>query len=85
MEASGALFYYTDFILVRWDMISSADFQRIAAAGTAAGRPLYAVLFPFEIEETEWSAFQKHLAGHWTQIGTVRSVSIWRYDSPPAP
>ncbi len=85
MEASGALFYYTDFTLVRWDMISSADFQRIAAAGTAAGRPLYAVLFPFEIEETEWSAFQKHLAGHWTQIGTVRSVSIWRYDSPPAP
>ena len=85
MEASGALFYYTDFTLVRWDMISPADFQRIAAAGTAAGRPLYAVLFPFEVEEAEWGAFQKHLAGHWTQIGAVRSVGIWRYDSPPAP
>jgi hypothetical protein len=85
MQASGALLYYTDYTILRWDMISSADFKRIAAACTAAGRPLYAVLFPFEIEEAEWSAFQKHLAGHWTQIGTVRYVSIWRYDSPPAP
>jgi hypothetical protein len=82
MQISGALFYYTDYTLVRWDMISPADFQRIAAACTAAGRPIYAVLFPFEIEDADQKAFQKHLTGHWTQIGAVRFVSIWRYDSP---
>jgi hypothetical protein len=82
MQTSGALFYYTDYPLVRWDMISPADFQRIAAACTAAGRPIYAALFPFEIEDADQSAFQKHLNGHWTQIGAVRYVSIWRYDSP---
>jgi hypothetical protein len=85
MQASGALFYYTDYPLVRWDMMSPAEFQRIAAVCALAGRPLYACLYPFEIDDAEWSAFPKHLAGHWTQIGTVRHVSIWRYDSPAEP
>jgi len=80
MEASGALFYYTDFTLVRWDMITPADFPRIAAACAVTGRPLYAALFP-----EEKIAFAGRLPGHWTQVGAVRHVSIWRYDSPAAP
>ena len=81
MQTSGALLYYTKFTFIRWDMMSPAEYQRIAAACAVAGRPLYACLFPFEIEDAEWSAFQKHLTGHWTQIGGVRDVSIWRLDS----
>lgn len=84
MQTSGALLYYTNFAFIRWDMISPADFQRIAADCTVAGRPLYAALYPFEIEDKEWAAFEKHLTGCWTQIGAVRHVSIWRYDSPLA-
>jgi hypothetical protein len=80
METTGALFYYTDFTLVRWDMITPADFQRIAGACVVAGRPIYAVLYPYEIDE--WHAFRDHIPGPWTQVGTVRQVSIWRYDPP---
>jgi hypothetical protein len=83
MQASGALFYYTDYPLVRWDFIAPADFQRIARACAAAGRPFYAVLYPFEIED--WKAFEQHLTGHWSQVGAVRHVSIWRLDSFDAP
>ena len=83
MQPSGAVFYYTDYTFVRWDMIAPADFQRIARACSAAGRPVYAVLYPFEIED--WKAFEQHLTGHWSQVGAVRHVSIWRLDSLDAP
>ncbi len=85
MQTSGALLYYTKFTFIRWDMMSPAEYQRIAAACTAAGRPVYAALFPFEIEDPAWGAFPQHLTGHWTQIGAVREVTIWRFDAPPAP
>ncbi len=80
MQTSGTLLYYTKFPLVRWDMISTADFQRIAAACAAHGRPLYAVLFPFEISDPAWQAFHRHLTGHWREVGAVRQVTIWRRD-----
>jgi hypothetical protein len=82
MQTSGAIFYYTRFTLFRWDRISSAEFERIAAACAAAGRPVYASLYPFEIEEQ--GAFREHLTGHWSQIGKVRASSIWRYDEREA-
>ena len=82
MQSSGALFYYTKFTVFRWDAISSAEFERIAAACSAEGRPLYALLFPFEIEDQ--GAFRNHLTGHWTRIAKIRDTSIWRYDSPGA-
>jgi hypothetical protein len=85
MQTSGALLYYTKFTFIRWDMMSPAEYQRIAAACAATGRPVYAALFPFEIEDPAWGAFRQHLTGHWTQIGAVREVTIWRFDAPPAP
>ncbi|MDD2764781.1 MAG: hypothetical protein PHE83_12495 [Opitutaceae bacterium] len=85
MQTTGALLYYTKFTFFRWDMMPPESFQRIAAACAAAGRPIYATLYPFEIEEKEWAAFEKHLTGRWTRIGAVRHVSIWRYDPSTAP
>ena len=84
MQVSGTLLYYTPYTFVRWDMMSAGEFQRIAAACAADGRPVYAVLFPFEVEDPAWDAFGKHLPGHWTRIGSVRYVGIWRLDSAPA-
>ncbi len=81
MQTSGAMLYYTPFTFFRWDMIAPADFARIAQSCAAAGRPVYATLYPYEIEEKGWAAFDKHLTGHWTQVGAVRQVSIWRLDS----
>jgi hypothetical protein len=82
MQTSGALLFYTDLTLVRWDQISPADFQRIAAACGQAGRPLFAVLFPFEIDE--WHVFEKYAPGPWVQIHAVRHVTIWRHDAAAA-
>jgi hypothetical protein len=82
MQTSGALFYYTKFTVVRWDAISSTEFERIAAACAAAGRPIYASLYPFEIKDQD--AFSKHLPGHWTRMASVHDTTIWRHDSPGA-
>jgi hypothetical protein len=78
MQTSGALLYYTDFTLVRWDQFSGEEFTQVERACEAAHRPLYAVLFPFEIEQEH--VFEKHLPGPWTKLGNVRHVTFWRRD-----
>jgi hypothetical protein len=80
MQTSGALFYYTKFTVFRWDTISPSEFAQLAAACAAAGRPVYALLYSFEIGEQ--GAFRKHLTGHWTRVASVRDTSIWHYDAP---
>lgn len=81
MQTSGALLYYTEYTFFRWDSLAPGGFQQMAATCAAAGRPLYAVLYPFEIDDM--GAFRFHLTGHWTQVGSVRHVTIWRYDPSP--
>jgi hypothetical protein len=76
MQASGALRYYTDFTLIRYDLHGEHILPKVAAAASAAGRPIYAVLFPFETTE----ALVTENPGHWTQIGAMRHVSFWRFD-----
>lgn len=82
MQTSGSIFYYTKFTVVRWDTISRVEFERIAAACAAAGRPVYACLYSFEISQQ--GAFLKHLTGHWTKIASVHDTSFWLRDSPGA-
>jgi hypothetical protein len=52
------------------------------AALDARRQPLYAVLFPFEVEERR--ALTRHVPGEWTLVGTVRQVTIWRFDGSGA-
>jgi hypothetical protein len=78
-QTSGALFYYTKFPLIRWDALSSAQFEQIAAACAEAGRPVYASLYRYEIEEE--GAFRQHLTDHWARIAKIHDAGIWRYDS----
>jgi hypothetical protein len=73
-QASGALFYFTRFTLLRYEEMSPPVSQRIATSLQAAGRPLYAVLFPFEVEKL------KGLPGKWDRIASVDDVSVWRCD-----
>jgi hypothetical protein len=77
MQTSGALHYYTDFTLVRWDQLPPKDVAAVYHALGAAKRPLFAVLFPFE----EKDALEKRLPGPWTKIGAVRHVTIWRCEA----
>jgi 4-amino-4-deoxy-L-arabinose transferase-like glycosyltransferase len=84
MQNSGALFYYTDFVFVRWDALDPTSFAKVAAALKASGRPLYAALFPFEIDDQH--AFRDHMPqGTWAKIGSVREVTIWRWSPDGAP
>jgi hypothetical protein len=76
MQTSGAFYYYSHFTFFRYDQIAVPDFRAIATAAAAAGRPIYAVLFPFETK----IALEKKLPGRWTQVGAARQITFWRLD-----
>lgn len=83
-QMTGALLYYTDFTFVRCDQFypGTALFEKVEQACSIAGRPLYAMLFPFEI--TEKKSLEANIPGSWTKIGTVRQVTIWRREETKA-
>ncbi len=78
MEVSGAMFYYTPVTFVRWDQIEAGDFGRIASAARSAGRPIYAVLFPFETGV----ALNERMPGRWAKVGSVDDVTVWLWNGP---
>ncbi len=77
-QASGALFYFSHFTLLRYEEMNPSVSMRVGAAAQAQHRPLYAVLFPFEAE------ILKKLPGKWERVVSVDDVSIWRCDWPGA-
>ena len=83
MQTSGALLHYTEFPLLRYDFAGGpAELARIDRACAAAGRPIYAALFGFELE----TALVQRLPGRWTQVGATRDVTYWRRDgAEPTP
>jgi hypothetical protein len=81
MQASGALFYYTDYTIVRWDSVEGPDAAAVDARIRQSGRPYYAVLFPFELED----ALLQRFPGTWTPVGKVDDVTIWRREPGPTP
>jgi hypothetical protein len=74
-QVSGSLFYYTDRPIVRWDLCRTSELRALESHALAAGRPLYAVLFPFELEDQR--AFDR-IPGYWRRIGRVRDVTVWQ-------
>ena len=73
-QFSGALFYYTNLTLLRADQMDPPTAERVRAAARSAGTPLYAVLFPFELDTL------KDVPGPWVVVGSVDDVTIWRCD-----
>jgi hypothetical protein len=78
MQESGAIFYYTEHPIVRWDCISADNFTAIESACAHARRRIYMVLFPFEEEE----AVKRFRGATWKRMGTVRFVSVWELSAP---
>jgi hypothetical protein len=70
-QASGALFYFTPFTLLRYEDIDASVSRRVAATLPAENRHLYAALFPFEVDAL------KKLPGKWERVVSVDDVSIW--------
>jgi hypothetical protein len=76
MQSSGALFFYTDLSILRYEQFPRKAAALASASFAASGRPMYAVLHDFEIPlvlEGGWGE-------HWTRIATLRHVSVWRLD-----
>ena len=71
---SGAVFFYTDFSVLRWDALTPSEFKRYAAWAARAGVALGAVLFDGEEE----SALRQSCPGEWERVATVGNVGIWR-------
>jgi len=74
MQVSGALFYYTEFPVLDWQT-GSGSLRRLESHLLAANRPLYAVFFPYEVEDRK--ALDR-IPGRWVLAGKVRDVTVWR-------
>ena len=73
-QSSGALYYFTDFTLLRHDQMSPSVSERVRTCVQSSKRGLYAVLWPGEIEVLG------KLPGTWTQVGRIDDVTVWRCD-----
>ena len=71
MAASGALEYYTDLSIARWDWLDPARFKDLRDRTSARRVRLCALLFPFEEER-----LSEHAPGNWRRLGTLRGVSL---------
>jgi hypothetical protein len=76
MQETGALYYYTGFTFIRWDALTKENVAKIEPLIRTSGRPLYAVLFPYEV--TKEDVLGSVMPGHWTQVATVADVTVWR-------
>ena len=74
MQTSGAVYYDTDFTILRWDQIDRGSLATVLAPLRSTRRPLYAALYPFEVEP----ALKERFPGRWTQVGKVGFSTIWR-------
>ncbi len=80
MQTSGALFYYTDFPIVRWDQLDPTSSRQVVAAAAAAHLRIYAPLYGFETDE----ALKSRMPGLWKIVGQVKDVTIWQRTGEPA-
>ncbi len=77
---SGAIYFYTDFSVLRWDQIEAPKFGEYARRALAAGRTVGAVIFDVE----DVSALQERCPGTWEKIATVKNAAVWRLVTPAA-
>lgn len=75
---SGALYFYTSFSVLRWELVNKSEFEAYRALATRAGRAIFALLY--DIEERE--ALQDRCPGNWTRLEKTQNVSLWRLESP---
>ena len=73
-QASGALFCYTHFPILRWDIVNAEVMRKIEPRLNEAGSPLYAAMFPYE----EKPALEENMPGKWEQLANIKGVTLWR-------
>jgi hypothetical protein len=76
MQMSGALKFYTQRLVIRWDEVKPDQWRPLKEHAAERGYQWYALLQPHEVEEA-----QRRLPGKWVQIGRLRHISLWRIES----
>lgn len=74
MNFSGAIYYYTDFAVLRWDQVEAAEFRRYAALAAKAGRTVAALEFRWE----EPKALRERCPGNWVRVAEVGNAVLWK-------
>jgi hypothetical protein len=75
MEMSGALKFYTERPILRWDCIYPPEWTVVKNHAAEKGYRWYALLLPLEIENA-----QKRLGGKWVKLGMLDQVSLWQIE-----
>jgi 4-amino-4-deoxy-L-arabinose transferase-like glycosyltransferase len=75
MHMSGALRFYTERPIVRWDWLDPERWSVVKKHAAERGYQWYALLWPFEVEEA-----QKRLGGKWTKLGMLDQISLWQVE-----
>jgi hypothetical protein len=78
-QASGSLYAYSAFPVVRWDALNPELTASITAHLQSLERPLYAALFPYEQKD----ALEKHMPGSWEQVADIKGVIVWKQVRAP--
>jgi hypothetical protein len=73
MQMSGALVYYTDRAIVRWDRTTPEGFDELRRRARERGTSFWALLWPFEVAE-----FAARLPGDWAPAGRWGGVILYR-------
>ncbi len=79
-DYSGAVYYYTDFPVLRWEMIEPAEFSRLSVLAAHAGRAVISINFKWQDDDR-----LKHCPGNWISVGAVKNATLWRLVPPTAP
>ncbi|HYE73147.1 MAG TPA: hypothetical protein VEF04_07450, partial [Blastocatellia bacterium] len=75
MEMSGALKYYSNRSVLRWDFVQPDQWQTLTARAAEKGYRWYALLMPHEIADA-----QKRVAGKWSKVGNYQQISLWQIE-----
>lgn len=76
MQTSGAVFYYLDNPIVRWDALTPEQWTEVVAPRLQVDRRILAVLFPFENHQ---GILVTHVPGNWELIEEIKLVSIYEW------
>jgi hypothetical protein len=76
MQVSGALLYFSDYPLLRYDALNEVQWAYVWHWRQTRNVALYAVLFPFEYAER--TVLESLVPGDWSHIESVKHVRIYR-------
>ncbi|MBX3278944.1 MAG: glycosyltransferase family 39 protein [Acidobacteria bacterium] len=74
-EMSGALKFYTNRSILRWDMLQPRLWSAVRTRVVEKEYRVYALLMDHEVESA-----QQLVVGEWTEQGRMRNVGLWRID-----